>query len=116
MRDQVTIQLKKPLSSPAGPVNRIVMREPTFDEYLQIGDPQTVAMSAEGTPFVVENTEVIKQYFAVCLVEPKEVEVLSQASAYVAREVKQKFLGFFQPDTTEEEASETSPTSSSSEV
>jgi len=115
MREHVTIKLRKPLRAPAGPVNKIVLREPTFDEYLQIGDPQTLAQSADGTPFVVENSEVIKQYLAVCIVEPKEVEVLSQASALVAREVKQKFLGFFLPDMTEDEASETSQTNSSSE-
>jgi len=114
VRETVTIKLAKPLVTHNGPLSRIVLREPTFDEFLSFGDPYTVAGSAEGAPFIIENVEVIKQYLTVCLVEPKDPALLSQAGARVAREVKQALLGFFQPAGEAGEDSATSETNSSS--
>jgi hypothetical protein len=113
MRERVTISLKTPLKAPEGPVSQIVLREPTFDEYLSIGDPYSIAYTDAGTPFAVENLENIRRYIAHCVVEPKDPATLQQASAAVAREVKKALLGFFQSD-EESEASVTSPTTSPS--
>ena len=77
---------------------RIVLREPTFDEYLAVGDPYSIAFTALGTPFEVESPEVVRRYIEMCLVEPQDPAILKQAGAFVAREVKNKLLGFFQPD------------------
>ena len=89
--------------------------EPTFDEYLSIGDPYSIAYTDDGTPFAVENVENIKRYVSVCLTVPKDPAALQQASAQVAREVKQKLLGFFQPDSSDSEDSAKSPTTSPSQ-
>lgn len=111
MREQITIPLRKPLKTPEGEVKAIIIREPSFDEYMAFGDPYTVAGSADGTPFAVENADVIKQYFAVCLVQPKDPALLSQAGAVVARTVVRKLLSFFQDAETDSEGSGTSQTS-----
>ena len=97
-REQEVITLKKPLTGHDGPIKQIIIREPSFDEYLMFGDPWTIAGAADGTPFGVENMEVIKQYLAVCLVEPKDIALLSQSGASVAREVKERLLRFFRHD------------------
>lgn len=114
MGETAEIKLKKPLRAPDGPVHRIVLREPTFNEYLTYGDPYTVAGSRDGTPFMVENADVIAQYMRLCLVEPKDPAILEQGNARLAREVKDKMLGFFRPDDPENEASPTSQTNSPS--
>jgi hypothetical protein len=114
MREKVVIPLREPLRSPHGTVNEIVLREPTFDEYLSFGDPYSIAYTDSGTPFGVENVEVIKHYIGVCLVEPKDPALLQQAGAAVAREVKNKLLGFFQDAAPTVPASATSPTTSPS--
>lgn len=115
MRETIVIPLSKPLRAHGGEsIKQIVLREPTFDEYLEIGDPYTVAASNEGTPFAVENSEVIKRYIDLCLVEPKDSLLLKQAGARVARQVKDKLLAFFQPDATVDEASGISGTNSPS--
>lgn len=114
MREKVIIPLREPLRSPHGPVNEIVLREPTFDEYLSFGDPYTVALSESGTPFSVENVEAIKNYISLCLVEPKDPALLQQAGAAVAREVKNKLLGFFDLAAPTAPDSGTSPTTSPS--
>ena len=111
MRERKVIKLQSPLRAPEGPVSQIVLREPTFDEYLSIGDPYTVAYTDDGSAIPLENTENIKLYIAKCLVEPKDPAILQQAGAIVAREVKQALMGFFRPDEAESEVSETLPTS-----
>lgn len=112
MREQATITLRTPLRAPEGFVSRIVLREPTFDEYLSLGDPYAIAFSAGGTPFEVESPDVIRRYIELCLVEPKDPATLKQAGAFVAREVKNKLLGFFQDDVSTAPDSENSPTTS----
>ena len=114
MSETKTITLKTPLQSPEGPVNRIVLREPSFNEYLVHGDPYMIAASAGGNPFMVENPDVIATYIKVCLVEPKDPAILHQAKAGAAREVKNALLGFFRPDDATDEASATSGTNSPS--
>lgn len=109
MREQKTIRLAKPLTTHEGPISEIVIREPSFDEYLTFGDPWTVAAtgSDERTAFAVENIEVIKQYLQVCLVKPQDPALLSQAGARVAKDVKEALLGFFRPDAAAGEGSAT---------
>lgn len=114
MPETAIVRLKKPLQAPEGEVNRIVLREPTFDEYLTHGDPYSIAFAADGTPFSVENVDVIKKYISACLVEPKDPAILHQAKAGIARELKNALLGFFQPDAATAEASATSGTTSPS--
>lgn len=111
MRRTEIIPLKKPLKAPNDQlVRQIVIREPTYDEYLEYGDPYTVAEALGGTPFAVENAEVIRQYIKLCLVEPADPQILTQGNAALGRKVKQTILSFFRPDEAEGEGSETLPT------
>lgn len=103
MGEKITIKLKKPLISPEGEVHQIILREPTFDEYLTEGDPYTIAASNGGIPFMVENADVIKRYMTICVVEPKDPAILLQCNARVAKEMKERFLSFFRPDVADGE-------------
>lgn len=115
MREHITIPLKEPLKGPNGAsIDKIVLREPTFDEYLAFDDPYTVMSSREGTPYVIENLESIKNYIARCLVEPKDPALLSQCGVRVGQQVKRAMLSFFQPDAPANGGSETSETNSRS--
>lgn len=111
MQRQETIELKKPLKGPNDQkFYKVVIREPGFDEYLEYGDPYTVAEAIGGTPFAVENAEVIRQYIKLCLVEPADPQILSQGNALLARKVKNVILNFFRPDEAEGEGFATLPT------
>jgi hypothetical protein len=114
MREKQTIDLKVPLETHEGKLYKIVLREPTFDEYLAYGDPYSIAYTADGTPFAIEDMATIRRYITACVVEPKDPALLIQASAIVARDVKNKLLGFFQPGERTVTASETSGTTSPS--
>lgn len=107
MGETLTIKLKKPLISPEGEVRQVVLREPTFDEYLVHGDPYTIARSVTGIPFMVENAEAIAAYIKVCLVEPKDPAILHQGKAKLAKEIKDHVLSFFHPDVPTDEDSAT---------
>ena len=99
MAEKVTISLRTPIRGPNDLiVKEIVVREPTFDEYSEIGDPFVVATTPGGSPFLVENVETIRRYIQLCVVEPQDPALLSQLGARYAKQVKEKILGFFPPD------------------
>lgn len=110
MGETVTIKLKKPLISPEGEVHQVVLREPTYEEFLVHGDPYVVAASKNETRFMAENLDTIAAYIRICLVEPKDPQILVQANARLAREMKTAMLSFFHPDVASTGTSETSPT------
>lgn len=115
MREHVKIPLKEPLKGPNGvKVHQVVLREPTFDEYLAHDDPYTVMSSREGVPYVIENAETIRTYIHLCLVEPKDPALLSQGGVRLGQLVKRAMLSFFQPDAPVKEVSGTSATTSPS--
>lgn len=115
MSGNVSIPLKAPIKGPNGATySAIVLREPTFDEVVAREDPYTVAVSPGGIPFVVENSDVIRSYVDLCLVEPPDPALLKQAGLHAARKVRQAILGFFQPDDGEPAVSGSSRTRSRS--
>jgi hypothetical protein len=114
MKRTVTIKLDTPLVTHDGPLKHIVLREPSYSEYLELGDPFTVAGSRDGQAFMVENQEAIRGYIKLCLVEPKDPALLEQATALVARDVKEGVLSFFRPADPAGEVSATLATNSSS--
>lgn len=114
MLERKTITLPQPLTGHDGPIKQIVLREPTYEEFMSYGEPILYGVSPEGRPFAVENMEAIRSYVAVCLVEPKDPLLLTQASALVGREVKEKILSFFPVGGLAAALSETSPTTSPS--
>ncbi|MBN9062132.1 MAG: hypothetical protein BGP06_05230 [Rhizobiales bacterium 65-9] len=65
MARTVKIPMTPPIIGHEGPINEIVVREPTYREFMQIGEPYTVAYADNGTPFTVENMEVIQKYCEV---------------------------------------------------
>jgi hypothetical protein len=97
MRKTITIKLTEPLKGHSGPIDKIVLREPSFSEYLEHGDPYTLAGSG-GSVFMVESPEVIRKYIDLCIVEPNDAALLEQAGARVARDMKREFLASFFED------------------
>jgi hypothetical protein len=111
----VEITLTKPLVGHGGPVTRVVVREPTYAEYLQYGDPFVVALSQESkTPFMVEDNVAFASYMTLLVVEPDAL-VVQQGGLDLARQVRGAVRSFFRDGAEEGEASEMSPTSSRSE-
>jgi hypothetical protein len=96
-----TIKLAKPLTGHSGLIHEIVMREPTFAEYLEIGEPRTLFFTEAGTPMVVENNDNIRRYIELCVQKPADALVLEQGGLQLARQLKKAVLDFFQDPPTE---------------
>jgi hypothetical protein len=99
MAGQITIPLTKPIKGPNGlSISSVILREPDFDDVMELGDPYMIAVTQSKVPFQVENTEVIKAYLQRCLIEPQDPALLKQIGAAKSIEIKDKLLAFFQPD------------------
>jgi hypothetical protein len=106
MGENVSIRLKAPIKGPNGTTyNAIVLREPTFDEVKRREDPYMWALSPAGIPFRVPNNDVICEFIDLCLVEPPDPALLSQADMNAARRVKKAIINFFPLDVEESEDS-----------
>lgn len=114
MTDLVRIPVPGGLVTHKGVLHEVVLKAPSYDDFLDLGEIETYGRSPDGTVFMVENGETLRSYIAKCLVEPKDPLALNQGGVKLARAVKGAVLGFFRDDVLEAEPSPTSPTTSSS--
>lgn len=112
MAKNITIKLDKPLAGHAGPVTQVVIREPTFNEYLDIGDPYVVAQApVSGIPFILEDKAAIATYARTLIVEPTDPLLLEQGGMVLARKIKEAIKSFFLVGGEADAVSSTLPTS-----
>lgn len=123
MAKQCTIKLLDPVIGHGGKVTEVVLREPTADEFFELGEPRTQVFTVDPMSYgrktgpvvhetkQVDNGAVIKKYLERCAVNP-EFLILANASLRDAMRIKEEFLLFF--DSALVAASPTPATSSSS--
>lgn len=115
MSRTVTVPLIEPVPGHGAPISQIVLREPTYAEYVDCGgEPYNYGQSEGGIIYSTEKPEVVWAYVERCLVEPKSPLLLAKAHWRDAREVRKAILGFFQAPAAASETSQTSPTTSPS--
>jgi hypothetical protein len=110
----IEIKLAKPIAGHGGAITKVVLREPTYDEYCQHGDPFIVALSpGSKIPFMVEDQAAMSAYADLLLVEPDPL-IVRQGGFELAREIRRAVRSFFHDGSEAAEGSETSQTSSPS--
>jgi len=98
MANEVRIPLSKPVIGHKGPINEVVLRPPTFDEYMAYGDPYIWVPTGVGNQcFAAENMDVIRAYAKVLIVEPSEL-LMPKDDFLLAQKVKGAIMGFFLAD------------------
>jgi hypothetical protein len=108
----IAIKLKKPLFGHGGAVNEVILREPTYAEYMEIGDPFLVGLAPDSRiPFMVEDHAVITAYARLLLVSPDAL-IVEQGGMALAREIRSAVRSFFQDGAEAAGDSAISPTSS----
>lgn len=111
-RKKVTVTLSTPLVGHNGPITEVAFYEPTLNDYLDFGDPFTVAQDpTTGAPLFIPNNEAIRAYFSRCLAEGYDPLILERMPLSDGRKVREALLGFFQPGASGSEESQTSRTS-----
>lgn len=116
MTKQVRIPVPGSLVTHQGVVSEVVLQEPSYEDYLELGEITSWGKAPDGTLFTVENGEVLRAYIGKCLVQPKDPLVLGQGGFRLARAVRGAVLGFFRDEPSKDEQSQTSPTTSSSDA
>lgn len=115
MSKTVKVKLTEPLPGHGGRIDEVVLREPTYAEYVECGgEPYSYGQSEGGIIFSTEKPEVIWAYVEACMVQPTSPLLLEKANWRDAREVRKAILSFFQAPAAAAETSETSPTTSPS--
>ena len=97
-RKQITVALKRPFPGAEGPVNSIILQEPTAGDYFALGAPQTW-VKASGGMALVDNDQAIKAYAERLIVKPDPLLAMTQMSVLDAIAVKDTILGFFMEET-----------------
>jgi hypothetical protein len=110
MGKRTEIKLATAIKGHGGPITTVIVREPTFSEYLQYGDPIIWVPLPSGGAFPSENLDVVSAYMRICVVEPDAL-LIEQGGLDLARKLKDAILGFFLPVSEEAAGSTTSPTS-----
>lgn len=109
----VTIKLDKPIVG-HGLVTKVMLREPTYAEYMEVGDPFLVGVSpGSRIPFIIEDPAVITRYCELLLIEPDAL-IVQDGGMELAKKIRSAVRSFFRDGDEAGEASETSPTSSPS--
>ncbi len=96
MARTVTVQTKIPLVGHGGDVTKVVVREPTFEEYVRLGDPYILVPLEGGGFYPSEDRAVLESYMACCVVAP-DLLVCRQGGFELARDIKGAILSFFLP-------------------
>ena len=113
MAKTVSIPVAGGLIGHGAAIQNVVLREPTYAEYLEFGEPTQIVFLGEGRYIVNELPTVIQEYVKVCLIEPKQPLLLEAGGMKLARAVKDSVLSFFRPDDTGIAPSPTLDTTSS---
>lgn len=75
-------------------ISEVRLKEPTLDDYVQLGEPVEVQTGPGGERIVVENLPALKAYLERCVdgIEPEHLGMLGLADARALREA---LHGFF---------------------
>lgn len=97
MSDQkrTTIKLEQPLLMGGTVIHEVVLRDPTYAEYMSLGDPWTYRFTEEGRAVPLDHEPTMALYVQRCLVEPKSHLMIEHCTVRDAMAIKGWLLSFF---------------------
>lgn len=110
MSRTTTITLAEPVLWHDQHLREIALRPPTFAEYMELGEPYAEGYARSGIYFRNVDYPTVREYAQRLMVDQDKVHALSLLGLADSRKVRDAILDFFR----EPEASEPSPTASSS--
>ena len=116
MAKQIRIPVPEGIIGHGRTHTEVVLREPTFREYMDIGDVVEHVSYPNGMRLATINNATVDSYFKACLVDPKDPLVVEQGGLALAREVREAIVGFIHGESRVAAPSETSPKTSSGDA
>jgi hypothetical protein len=102
----------KPLQGHGKLITRVAIRPPTFDEYLEYGEPFMVAPSPNANvPYILYDNAIIAAYTRAMVIEPEDALIITQGGFQLARAIRMAILSFFGFGAVADAATTTSGTS-----
>jgi hypothetical protein len=103
-----TVVLSSPIEGQRGTIRELKFREPKFEDYMALGDPETlVGLSNGGAGFYQEDMNAIRQYTERLVVD-FDINFLPRISLKDTLAIKETILSFFRDAIRPEIATEPS--------
>lgn len=115
---RTSIKLETPILNGVEAIDSIVLRDPAYRDYMELGEPWYLNFTPDGRPFPVDHEPTIAAYIEKCLVEPKNYLLVSQQCTVRDAKALKAWLGRFfregvaDPQAQTEGSTTPSPTSS----
>ncbi len=94
----------------------IELREPTVNDYLDIGEVYRFVPAPDGNAYPMEDRDALKRYIERLIVKPADQLLLSGLPLSVGRDLRGAVLGFFRQPVPAGEPSATSDATSSGDA
>jgi hypothetical protein len=94
MAKTTTVELTTPLGA-GGAVKSFTFREPRYEDYMALGDPETVMRTAEGGLIYSDTPQIISAYAERLLLPPADPNHMALASLTDTLKIRDTILGFF---------------------
>lgn len=89
-----TITLSQPLDAGDGKITSVTLRDPTFKDFMELGETHVFARNKDGTIYTAESIDTIRGYIErLCDCDPL---LLSHLGLKDARALKGAVLDFFE--------------------
>ena len=95
MPKTVTIEVEEGITGHRGVSHKIVLREPTYDDFMDLGDAVSPVPAGNGLVYMMPNHDKIRAYAERLMIEPTDqLSILNLPMKY-AREVTDAVANFF---------------------
>ena len=91
-----TIKFEKPIVWHEKHVSEVVLKEPTGQTFIDLGEPRLVVSSRSGSVYWAEMPDTIKAYLDRCIDHEGGSPLLAQLSLADAKKVKAALFDFFE--------------------
>lgn len=93
MQGKKIISLDRPVETTKGALTQIALREPTFADFMALGETHVYGRNPDGTIYSAESIEIIRRYIErLCDCDPLALEQLSFRDT---RKLKDAVMDFF---------------------
>ena len=115
MPKTVTINIPEGYTTHKGVSHKILLREPTVEDYLDLGEIYNLVPASDGLAYPIESKEAVRKYTERLMIEPTDQLLVAGLPLSVGRDLREAVMSFFRRPVAAGEQSTTSGKTSSGE-